>query len=192
MLTTRRLLLRPCRDADKPVFRAILNTPGMMAELGGVQEPAAIDALVDKRIRDQQAHGHSYWGVELRETGELIGSCGVRIADNYPGTPVDGLHEVGWRIAEHHWGKGYAQEAARASLDWTWENTGAQIIASFTTPDNRRSWRLMERLGMSRRPDLDFLNPRYAPDHPLAPTIVYAAKRPEELADASGCLQRGR
>jgi len=143
MIETERLRLRPCRESDKPIFATILNTPAMMAKLGGVRSPAQSDALIDRRI-------------ELRETGALIGTCGVRIASNYPGKRVQGWHEAGWRIAEAHWGRGYALEAAQASIAWTWAHTDAPLVAAWTTPDNVASWRLMERLGMTRRADLDF------------------------------------
>ena len=177
MIETARLRLRPCREEDKPAFAAILNTPAMMAELGGVRSPEAIDALVDKRIADQARHGFSYWAAELRETGALIGTCGVRIAGNYPGTPVEGMHEMGWRIAEAYWGRGYATEAARATLDWAWAHLPVETIAAWTTAGNRKSSAVMERLGMARTPELDFVRPGHAPGDPLGAMVVYTIGR---------------
>ena len=178
MIETGRLRLRPCVEADKPAFATILNTPAMMAELGGVRGRDAIDALVDKRIADQARHGFSYWAVEERGTGALIGTCGIRIAGNYPGTPVEGMHEMGWRIAETHWGRGYATEAARATLDWAWRTLAVSIVAAWTTAGNRKSWRVMERLGMTRTPALDFVRPGYAANDPLGAMWVYTIARP--------------
>jgi RimJ/RimL family protein N-acetyltransferase len=170
-IETDRLVLRPCREADKPAFARILNTPAMMAEFGGRRSLADIDALIDKRIADQAKHGHSYWAVELRRCGELIGTCGIRIADSYPGTPVFGMHEMGWRIAETHWGKGLAREAAEAGIAWAWARTRAPSVAAWTTSGNVRSLRLMERLAMARRPDLDF-------DRPTGRALVHVIERP--------------
>ena len=178
MIATARLRLRPCRESDKPAFATILNTPAMTAELGGVRSRAATDALVDKRIADQAQHGFSYWAVELRDTGELIGTCGIRLANNYPGTPVAGMHEMGWRIAEAYWGRGYATEAARATLDWAWATLPVTTIAAWTTAQNRASWRVMERLGMTRAPELDFIRPGHAPGDPLGAMRVYTIARP--------------
>jgi RimJ/RimL family protein N-acetyltransferase len=178
MIETGRLRLRPCREDDKPAFATILNTPAMTAELGGVRSRAAIDALVDKRIADQSRHGFSYWAVELRDSAELIGTCGLRIASNYPGTPVEGMHEMGWRIAESHWGRGYATEAAQATLDWAWATLPVTTIAAWTTAGNRKSWRVMERLGMARAPQLDFTRSDHAPDDPVAAIRVYTIARP--------------
>jgi RimJ/RimL family protein N-acetyltransferase len=179
VIETARLVLRPCREADKPAFAAILNTPAMMAELGGVRSREAVEALVDKRIADQARHGFSYWAVELGGTGELVGTCGVRIASNYPGTPVEGMHEIGWRIAEAYWGRGFATEAARASLAWAWAHTAAETIGAWTTAANRRSRRVMERLGMVRTPRLDFIRPGHADDDPLGAMRVYTLARPQ-------------
>jgi len=178
MIETGRLRLRPCVEADKPAFAAILNTPAMMAELGGVRSREEVDALVDKRIADQARHGFSYWAVEDRRSGALIGTCGVRIASNYPGTPVAGMHEMGWRIAEAHWARGYATEAACATLDWVWAMLEVETVAAWTTAANRRSWRVMERLGMVRAPVLDFIRPGYAADDPLGAMRVYTIARP--------------
>jgi RimJ/RimL family protein N-acetyltransferase len=178
MIETRRLRLRPCTDADKPAFATLLNTPVMMAELGGVRSAAEIDALVDKRIADQAAHGCCYWAVERRDTGALIGSAGIRVASNYPGAPVAGMYEIGWRIAEAHWGKGYAREAAEASIAWGWANTAIDQIGAWTTIGNARSWGLMERLGMRRRPDLDFHRPGVPAGDPQGALIVYTLERP--------------
>ena len=174
MIETARLRLRPWREDDRAGFAAILNTPAMMAHHGGVRSAAEMDALFAKRLKDQARHGFSYWAVELRD-GELVGSCGLRIADNYPGTPVAGMHELGWRIAEPHWRRGLAREAAAAAIDWAWRNTDAPFLAAWTIPANEGSWRLMERLGMMRRPDLAFRDPRgrYPVDF-----IVYTIDRP--------------
>ena len=180
-IQTARLVLRPCRDADKPAFRIILNSTAMMAELGGVRSAQEIDALIDKRIADQARHGHSYWAVELRDTRELIGSCGIRIADNYPAAPIEGLFEIGWRIGERHWGHGYAREAAEASLGWAWANTTAPFIASWTTPANMRSVALMKRLGMKPRPELNFRWPPSRRNDPNALLVVYVIERPAQV-----------
>ena len=88
------------------------------------------------------------------------------------------MPEIGWRIAEAHWGKGYAREAAAASIAWGWAHLDAPAIGAWTTIANDRSWGLMERLGMRRRPDLDFHLRAHAPDDPVGAMIVYILERP--------------
>lgn len=178
MIETARLVLRPWREEDKPAFAAIINTPAMMRHFGGVRPRAEIDALIDGQMARQAADGHCLWAVETRADGALAGICGLRIG-GHPGTPVNGMYELGWRIAERFWGQGIAREAAEASRDWGWANTPAAMIAAWTNPGNDRSWGLMIRLGMTRRPALDFRHPRYLDsDDIIGDMIVYAVDRP--------------
>lgn len=177
MITTERLLLRPWREADKPGFHELANTPAMMEHFGGPVAREKHDDIIDKMIDQQARNGHCMWLVEMRDTGEMAGVCGVRIG-GHPGTPVTDELEIGWRIGEKFWGQGIAREAAEASLAWGWANTDRPRISAWTVIGNKRSWGLMERLGMQRRADLDFHHPAYAPDDPFGAMIVYAKERP--------------
>lgn len=177
MIKTQRLTLRPWREADKPAFHNIINTPAMMSHFGGVQPRAAIDALIDQQMMGQAQVGYSMWAVEWRETGELAGIVGLRRAP-HPDTPVTGDLETGWRVAERFWGKGVAQEAAAASIAWGWAHTDLPRIVAYTVIPNVQSWRLMERLGMTRRADLDFWHPKYPDDDPQGAMAVWAIERP--------------
>lgn len=179
MIETDRLILRPWREADKPAFEAIINTPAMMEHFGGVRSAGDIHALIDRQIEKQEADGHCMWAVETKADGDLAGICGLRLG-GHPDTPVLGMHELGWRIAEKYWGQGIAREAAEASRDWGWANTRAQTIAAWTNPDNAPSWGLMLRIGMTRRPELDFRHPLWRDnDSVLGDMIVYAVERRE-------------
>ena len=177
MIETERLLLRPWREADKPVFHALVNTPAMMEHFGGPVPQAKHDAILDRQMMLQARDGHCMWAVEWRETGELAGVCGLRIG-GHAGTPVPEELEIGWRIGEAFWGRGVAREAAQASMAWGWANTTRPRISAWTVIGNTRSWGLMERLGMQRRTDLDFRHPDYREGDPYAAMIVYAIDRP--------------
>jgi len=178
VIETDRLVLRPWREADKPAFEAIINTPAMMKEFGGVWPAGEHDALIDMQIADQAKTGLCMWAVDDRANGYLIGICGIRWSTRYPDLPVYGELEIGWRIAEPYWGKGIAREAAEASIFYGWAHTDAPRIAAWTTIENVRSWGLMERLGMTRHAELDFVHPKYEPGDPFGAMIVYAIERP--------------
>jgi RimJ/RimL family protein N-acetyltransferase len=179
MIETERLVLRPWTAADRPVLGALVNTPAMTAHLGGVRSEAEIDAMLERRMCDQARHGHCYWAAELRDGGALIGSCGIRKADDYPGAPVEGMPEIGWRVGELYWGQGFAREAAEASIAWGWAHLATDSIGAWTTAPNQASWGLMRRLGMERRADLDFHHPRYAVDDRTGAMVVYLLERPQ-------------
>ncbi len=175
MIETGRLILRPWRDEDADEFVRVTNTEAVMAHLGGVDDPARL-ALACGRMQAMQAgHGHCFWIVERKADGALLGFCGLKIGNV---GPIDGAIEIGWRLREDAWGKGYAREAAEASLAWAWANLDTDRVVAITVPANTGSWGLMIRLGMTRRPDLDFGHPSFAPEHPLHAHITYVIERP--------------
>ncbi len=170
---TQRLVLRDWREADWDTFWQHTNTPAVMRWLGGVANDevrAGARARIESYRRD---HGHTFWVVERKDDGELLGFCGLK-RSNQAGGPI-GLMEVGWRLREDAWGKGYAREAASASLDLAFDRFGADEVVAFTVDGNTASWGLMLRLGMSRRADLDFACPDFDPENGMI--IVYAIDR---------------
>jgi RimJ/RimL family protein N-acetyltransferase len=162
VIETERLILRDWREEDVEPFVAHTNKPAVMRWLGGVKTEDDLRGVVRTRLMRWQAErGFTFWAVERKEDGELLGFCGIKIADD-AGSPVQGEHEIGWRLREDAWGKGYAREAAAASLDYAFERIGAGRVVALTVDGNVPSWRLMERLGMERRPELDYDGPVWA------------------------------
>jgi RimJ/RimL family protein N-acetyltransferase len=177
VIETARLTLRGWEERDVMPFAAMCADPEVMAHLGGPQARDEVEAAIARQRASQARDGHCFWAIERREDGALLGFCGLRLG-GHPATPASDELEIGWRLRRDAWGQGYAREAAEASLAWGWANTGRARIAAWTIPPNRASWTLMERLGMVRRPDLDFAHPAFPADHPLSAHIVYAAERP--------------
>jgi RimJ/RimL family protein N-acetyltransferase len=174
---TERLIIRPWRDEDREDYLSTCNSEAVTAHLGGPATIAEIDAAIERICRSRDDYGYCYWAIERRSDAAFLGYCGLKLTD-LTNSPIEGEIEIGWRLREDAWGHGYAAEAARAVLEWAWANTSAGRIVSFTVPANRGSWRLMERLGMTRRPDLDFAHPAFAPDDPLSAHISYVMMRP--------------
>lgn len=173
-LDTRRLILRDWREEDWPEFFRITNTPAVMRWLGGVLDD---DGMARQRGRVEASHavnGFCFWAVERKEDGKLLGFCGLKRADA-PGSTVTGAVEVGWRFREDAWGQGYAKEAAIAALNAAFERFGADEVVALTVDGNTGSWGLMERLGMRRRAELDYDDPRY--EAPWRRSIVYSIDR---------------
>lgn len=174
---TERLILRPWREADRAPFHAMSQSAAVMAHLGGPMDRDAVDAAIARMQASQAADGFCFWAVERRADGAFLGFCGLKRGTD-PAVPIHGEIEIGWRLREDAWGQGYAREAAVASLDWGFATLAVSRIVAITVPANVRSWGLMERLGMARRPDLDFGHPAFAPGHPLHRHITYAIERP--------------
>lgn len=176
MIETEHLTLRDWRAEDVAPFIHHTNTEPVMRWLGGVKSEDEMRDVVEGRLmRWQRERGFTFWVVERKADGELLGFCGLKLADQ-PGSPIEGEYEIGWRLREDAWGQGYGKEAAAASLTHAFEKLGAPHVVAITYPQNEASWRLMERLGMTRRPDLAYDDPRF-PE--LNPTIVYSIAREE-------------
>lgn len=174
ILTTDRLVLRLWRD-DDDAHAAAMRTPAVLRWLEDETGPPARPGSVAERMRTMQAtHGHCFWVVERQNDGAFLGYCGIKRVDS-DGTGLTGTHEIGWSLAEQHWGKGYASEAAQAVLERAFTVHEAPLVVAFTVAQNVPSWRIMKHIGMTRRADLDFDDPAYSDR--LNPTIVYSIDR---------------
>jgi RimJ/RimL family protein N-acetyltransferase len=177
-LATPRLRLREWREEDIEPFIRHLNVEPVMRWLGGVRTPEQQEAAVRERFMVwQEARGFTFWAVERKADEALLGFCGLKIAGD-SGSPVEGQLEIGWRLREDAWGRGYAKEAAAASLDFAFGALDASHVVALTVAGNSASWGLMERLGMTRRPDLDYEGPDWADGR----VIVYRIEREEWTA----------
>lgn len=172
---TERLILRDWREEDWPLFWEGTNTPAVMRWLGGVCDADKRAGAQDRLLSYQRDHGHTFWVLERKVDGAILGFCGLKRC-NQAGGPL-GMMEVGWRLREDAWGQGYAREAATASLDLAFERYGADEVVALTVARNIASWGLMVRLGMQRREDLDFANADFDPEEPTI--IVYSITQRE-------------
>ncbi|SNS61936.1 Protein N-acetyltransferase, RimJ/RimL family [Sphingomonas laterariae] len=170
MIETARLVLKPITEADKGWVAAQAADPQVMTYLGGPMARTMSDEKVDKMIRLQADRGFSFFGLFRKDHGRPIGLCGLKLFDA-EGATLPGELEIGWRIDADCWGQGYAREAASVSLDYAFGVVKGERVIAITSPRNRGSWGLMERLGMTRRPDLDFNDVRVPPED--NPTILY-------------------
>jgi len=146
----------------------------VMACLGPLLSREDSDAIVARISAHIDTHGFGFWALERKADRTFLGFTGLKRADV---GPLAGEVEIGWRLSRHAWGQGYAREAAQAALDWAFTRLAAPLVFAMTVPANRNSWGLMERLGMTRRPELDFDHPLLAPDSPLRPHIIYSIAR---------------
>ena len=174
---TERLVLRREAEGDLAVWLEHMNTPEVMARLGGVQPPEKVAESFAKMA--EAAEGVlGFFFVALRPAGPLIGKCGLsRIETQVAPDELKGAVQVGWTVRADRWGQGYAREAAQAALALAFERLDLPRVYSQTSERNVASWKLMERLGMKRRADLDYPDADYPPED--NPTIVYSIARDE-------------
>jgi ribosomal-protein-alanine N-acetyltransferase len=142
IMNTSRLVLRPFILADALAPFRILDDPEVMRfSIGGAQKSAADTARWIDAIRHQAAHGFAMSAVVCRDSGDIIGKCGLEVLS-------DGRTEIGYRVRRDKWGEGYATEAARAWLDYGFSTLGLSRVVAMIESANHRSIRVAEKIGM--------------------------------------------
>lgn len=175
-LVTERLLLRPWTDADRDSFAAMVGDPEVMRFYTATRDRAAADAWIDKMIAGLAACTSHFLAVERREDQAFVGMVGTAdIPHVLPGNPKV---EVGWILDKPHWGRGYAPEAAAAAIAHGFATLDVPEIVAFTATINTPSQRVMEKLGMVRRPEDDFDHPSVPEGHRLRRHVLYRLARP--------------
>ena len=170
-LHTARLRLRSWRPEDLDPFAALNSDHRVMEHFPQPLSREQSDLLAEQIVFDLRAQGWGLWAVEVTETRFFAGFVGLsrpRFRAHF--TPAV---EVGWRLAQDYWGRGFATEAAWAALEFGFDCLGLGEIVSFTSVDNMRSRRVMERLGMSHDPGDDFDHPSLPQGHRLRRHVLY-------------------
>jgi RimJ/RimL family protein N-acetyltransferase len=170
-LRTSRLLLRRWREADLAPLAAINSDAAVMEHFPCTLTEPQTTAMIQRIEACFEQRGYGLWATERIQDAQLIGFVGLNpVPQELPFAP--GV-EVGWRLGRAFWGQGYACEAARAALAFGFGELGLDQVVSFTSHQNIRSRRLMERLGMSRDPSEDFEHPRLPPGSKLRAHVLY-------------------
>ena len=186
---TERLVLRRELPGDLAVWLEHMNTPEVTAMVGGVQPPGNV-AESFARMAAAAAEGLlSFYFLALKADNTLIGKGGLsRIDTAVAPDELRGAVQIGWTLRADCWGRGYAREAAEASLALAFARLDLPRVYAQTSQRNTASWRLMERLGMARRADLDYPDPDYPPDD--NPTMVYQLEAAAWLSRVSAEVSR--
>ncbi|HEX8723585.1 MAG TPA: GNAT family N-acetyltransferase [Pyrinomonadaceae bacterium] len=144
-LETARLRLRMFRPEDLDAMSEITRDPEVMRFIGHGHPMTREEtrANLETILAAFRRRGFGRWALELKETGGLVGYCGL--SGGHGGAGV----ELAYMLARGAWGRGLAQEAGRACLRYGFERLGLDAIAGLTFKDNLRSRRVLERLGMT-------------------------------------------
>lgn len=144
MLETERLFLREMTPDDLPTLRAILTDDEVMYAYNGAFSEEEVRGWLDRAMLRYRENGFGLWAVVLKETGQMIGQCGLTYQ-----TPLgEKLLEVGYLFLKEYWHRGYAAEAAAACKEYAFSTLGAEELFAIIRCTNRASIAVAKRLGM--------------------------------------------
>jgi RimJ/RimL family protein N-acetyltransferase len=157
-LETARLLLRPMVADDLDALLLIFTDPRVMASFGGelfIREQ--MQGWLDRNLRHQEQFGYGLFSMILKDTGELIGDCGLEQMD------VEGerVAELGYDLRSDHWNRGLATEAACAVRDFAFAQLSLNRLVSLIRVGNLPSKRVAEKVGMSLLAEITRYENRY-------------------------------
>lgn len=144
-IETGRLILRPLKIEDFDAFAAFHADIETMRFLGGVQPREIAWRTLMMMAGAWHLQGCSMFSLFEKATGRWVGRAGPWKPEGWPGT------EVGWGVVRDCWGRGYATEAATASIDWAFDQLGWTEVIHTITPGNDASERVAAKLGSRKR-----------------------------------------
>ena len=143
-IETKRLYLREMNLDDYEALYAVLADPDIMQHYPYTFDENRVRDWIERNMHRYKENGFGLWAVCLKETGEMIGDCGLTLQN------IDGeiLPEIGYHIRKDCQRKGYAKEAAGAVLQWALENTDYPSFYSYCKYTNEALYKTAEAIGM--------------------------------------------
>lgn len=143
-----RLRFRIPRSSDARFYRNLMTEPDyirFIADYGIESTEDAVSYIKSKSLARFAAQGVGLWLVELKETREPIGVCGlvVRKELKFP--------DLGFAFLSGYRGQGYGREAGRAVLDFATRELKLRTLCAIAHPDNKRSANLLTKLGFEAK-----------------------------------------
>ncbi len=146
-IQTDRLILRPFEPADEDAAFAFFGDREVMRfSLNGVHTSRKpTEEFILTNMHRQARAGYSIWAVIEKESGNLVGMCGL--AEFQHG--VDGI-ELAYRLRRDRWGRGYASEAGQAAVEFAFAEIRLTRLIGLVEPANVASVRVLEKCGFDR------------------------------------------
>lgn len=168
-IRTERILLRQFRDSDLEPLVAMGQDPIVMKYFVQLMSPEESQAMMERMKRNWIKNTFGVFALEIPGVHEFAGFVGF----TYPTWEAEFTPcvEILWRLIPSVHNKGYCTEAARACLDWGFNEKGFTEVYSFAYPGNVASWKVMEKIGMKRIGE--FEHPMVQEGHELRRHLLY-------------------
>ena len=147
ILETKRLLLRKMNESDFDALCKILCDEETMYAYEGAFSDQEVGEWLDRQLSRYREFGFGLWAVVLKETGEVIGQCGLTMQP----WKNDEVLEIGYLFQRNFWHNGFATEAAIACKKYAFEVLKADEVCSIIRDTNIPSQKVAERNGMTKK-----------------------------------------
>jgi [ribosomal protein S5]-alanine N-acetyltransferase len=144
-IETERLIIRELSLKDTAFILELLNEPSFIENIGDRKVGNLDDAkgyISNGPAMSYEKNGFGLWLVEIKESGESVGICGLIKRDS-----LDDI-DIGFAFLERFWGKGYAIEAAFATFNYARDVIEIRRLVAITVPSNKGSIRVLEKIGL--------------------------------------------
>ena len=142
LLETNRLLLREIVVSDASEMFALNADPEVLKYTGDEAFTSVEEAQsFIENYTDYLKNGFERWAVVRKTDNEILGWCGLKLHSN-------GMVDLGFRLMQKHWQKGYATEVAKACVNFGFETLALTEIVGRAEPENLASIRVLEKCGM--------------------------------------------
>jgi RimJ/RimL family protein N-acetyltransferase len=133
-------------DAHFDGLHAMNSDPAVMRYITGKPNtPEDTWAMIERVKTAWETFGYSWWTLFEIETGEIVGAGCIQHLGRDPENP----HEIGWRLRQDQWGKGFASEAAHRMASFAFDELEAPLLCAVCQPSNLASSHVMKKLGMA-------------------------------------------
>lgn len=144
VLETKRLVLREMNKDDYEALYAVLADSDIMQHYPYTFDEKRVKEWIERNMNRYKENGFGLWAVCLKDTGEMIGDCGLTLQNIEGGI----LPEIGYHIRSDCQRRGYASEAAMAVRNWAFQNTDYPALYSYCKYTNAPSIKTAESIGM--------------------------------------------
>ena len=175
-LKTIRLKLRQWKEADRIPFAQMNADPEVMKYYPSILTQHKSNELLNKLMGLISQQSWGLWAVEMLSENIFIGFVGLHKPTAH--LPVYPCVEVGWRLVKTYWGQDYPTEAAKAALQFAFQELLLNEVYSFTSVSNQKSRAVMQRLALINTGN-NFDHPTIPEHHPLREHVLYRITKPQ-------------
>ncbi len=157
-IETERLILRELRDSDLQGMFELDSNPEVHRYLGNKPIKSIDEAkrTIDSVKIQYKERGIGRWAVINKTTNEFMGWSGIRLNTEYNMNGFTKYYDVGYRLIERFWGKGYATESGKAAVDYAFSSLNLNALYATTEINNQASHNALLKMGLSYIEDFYF------------------------------------